>query len=533
MLLTSSLSDLHAHDVDIPATFLGPHLHLDALLTSAPFILVDENSGTETWLVKHQEKGAVEASRAFGEKRVAYFSPYMLLEDTAADIHSSLVEAVRRLAMDETLSVDSSLPLLLADPLGDDIRLVSNQRETGSQRSADNTRIDKSAILETFANSRAKMAAAAKPLIAENPRLEPLSTLAPQWATDTRFDDLDHLLAESGVDAVLATSAINQEELCAYPENAHAVLYRRGQADVAVIHEDVCETLAELGVRDLLVEEKDLGIGLAQTLRQAGVQLHYGSVALAKWRERRDYPNVHGLIVVAQASQQCMDDTIRWLEEQIADDVALTEHDVEAYYLRQVEHFSDRIGPACVIEEFFTNCHCGNRTIHPALDTDFAVDKATTTLKIDAGLKLKVDGLTLATSDIARTYCGNKNAARAYAVFMQIVNDTIANHIKPGEKFSAIHARVVASLVDRRDELNALGFWPADIDFSERYSQRNVGHLMGRQESFSSEFRPGDDEVIQNGDFGACEIQWPINGHSIGAENMWLVTPAGTLFLTQ
>ena len=75
-----------------------------------------------------------------------------------------------------------------------------------------------------------------------------------------------------------------------------------------------------------------------------------------------------------------------------------------------------------------------------------------------------------------------------------------------------------------KSDLVGAGLMPDGFDVRAGYATRNVGHLMGKQESFVTEFRPNSPYVLQAGAIGAAEIQWPAGKHGIAAEEMWVVT---------
>ncbi|MBC3191076.1 M24 family metallopeptidase [Pseudonocardia sp. C8] len=387
-------------------------------------------------------------------------------------------------------------------------------------------------VSETVARAVARIRLAAAELIEQTPSLRPLAPYLEEWSADTRFTDLDEVLARTGADAVLTSSPIGVEELCALPGRDGSALYRRG-SDSVEYGPSAAVLVEAAGVRRVLVEEWGLGIGEAEELQQLGVTLVDGSHAIAKWRERRDHQYLPAVVVVARATGHALDSAVEFARDAVARVRPITENDVRAAYLDAAHAFADSIGLTGHIHEFFTNCHAGDRSIHPCLATDHPVGPGTTSLKLDAGLAVVVDGLTLATSDAARTFVSDPDAERAYEILIRIVRSTISEQITEGAVFADVHRRVVDQLVAERDGLVKAGFWPEQIDLAGRYALRNVGHLMGRQESFSSEFRPGDREVVRVGDFGACEIQWPIGEYSIGAEDMWLVLPSTTVNLTQ
>lgn len=532
MYLFSSLDALQHRNVQVNDTFLGPLLRRDAVPISAPVVLRDPDTGGETWLVKHQEKGAIEASRVLAGERVVYHSPYMLLEDTDVEVAPTMGDAIRRIAGERVVHVEPDLALSRYADLTGYVRLAVDAASAADPEAPTQV-LATSGILTRFAQMRDRVRPAAERLIARDPSLAGLAPLLDTWAVDTRFTDIDDLLRSLGVAGVLATSQVNVEELTAEPAGFAAAYYAVDAGEVRVAKDGVRGAVRGRGRARILVEEHDLGIADARALEADGFELVHGSDALAKWREHRDHQNLAAVLVVTHASRAALESAVSWLRDQIAAGTPATERQVKDRYLAAADRFAADLGIPGQIREFFSNCHAGLRTLHPCLASDAVLDARSTSLKLDAGLAVTVDGVTLATSDVASTYLGNNEAQQAYQIFQGIVRDTIANEITVGTVFESLHSHVVDRLFAASRELDRLGFWPSGIDLRQRYGLRNVGHLMGRQESFTSEFRPGDHETIRVGDYGACEIQWPFARHAIGAEDMWIVTPTGPLLLTK
>ncbi|WP_158678633.1 M24 family metallopeptidase [Streptomyces sulphureus] len=487
-----------------------------------------------TWLVRHMERGAIEASEV--QRPVVFHDPYMTLDEHLGEVEPTLGSAVARLAGGRPVEVGPDLVLARYDHLAErvDLRLSPLPARQATSGPKTVRTIGREAVVARFAEALEQLRPAANRLIAGSPRLAPLASAAQPWAVDSRFADLDALMAEHAVDAVLATSPINIEELTAQPERGGAALCRQGDSEVRLYGtvDAALDALSGLGAGRVLIEQHHLPIGQAMALRRAGLTLVPGSDALSKWRERRDHQYLPALVLVTSASAYALERAVSRTRERIKAGEAVSELDTQRAYLDEARAFAAGLGlPGC-IQEFFSNCHAGTRTLHPSLASSHALNADTTSLKLDAGLAVVVDGLTLATSDVARTYVGDDDAEAAYRLFQRVVRETITDVIRPGVGFADIHRHVVDRLLGERASLEQAGHWPAGVDLPVRYAMRNVGHLMGRQESFSSEFRPGDREVLRVGDYGACEIQWPLGAHAIGAEDMWLLTPTGTVLLT-
>lgn len=529
MRLVANLDSLAHAGLRARTELLSPHLRRDALMMTTPLLATDDTKACRTWMVRHQERGAIEAS-GVAKDDVVFHDPYMTLRPVPDDVVGGLGAAVAGVVGDGSAEVDPTLPLARYW----DITRHVDVRVTGEAIVADvgSGSIATVQVLEAVAAALSRVRPAAETLVGSTSSLRPLAPYLDEWSTDTRFTDLDEILARAGADAVLVSSPIGVEELTALPGRAGSALYRR--ASESVQYGPSAVTLVEAaGARRVLVEEWSLGIGEVAQLQQLGIRLFDGSHALAKWRERRDHQYLPAVVVVTRATGHALDAAVEFAGSAVAAGRAITENDVRGAYLAAARSFAEGVGLAENVQEFFTNCHAGNRSVHPCLATDFPVDRNTTSLKLDAGLAVVVDGLTLATSDAARTHLGDGDGERAYEVLTRVMRSTVSEFLADGVVFEDVHRHVVDQLIAERDTLAKAGFWPADIDFAARYALRNVGHLMGRQESFSSEFRPGDREILRAGDFGACEIQWPIGDHSIGTEDMWLILPTSVVNLTQ
>ena len=95
-----------------------------------------------------------------------------------------------------------------------------------------------------------------------------------------------------------------------------------------------------------------------------------------------------------------------------------------------------------------------------------------------------------------------------------------------------VHAQALDSLTDVRGDLETAGVLNQDTDFVTWYLKRNVGHLMGKQESFANELRPGYRHVLRVGDYGAAETPWRFGTIGISTEDLWFIGEDRTFTLT-
>ena len=180
------------------------------------------------------------------------------------------------------------------------------------------------------------------------------------------------------------------------------------------------------------------------------------------------------------------------------------------------------------IEPYFVNLHASNRMLYPGPPTDFVLDENLKCLMLDAGVKISVDGVVLATSDMARSLMLTDEGIQAYALFKTVVRDGIVGQLVPGAVMADVHEGTMTVVTGIRTQLEELGLLAPEVDFVAQYRKRNVGHLMGKQESFANELRPGYNHVLEVGDLGAAELPWLFDDYAVGTEDMWYIGKSRT-----
>lgn len=526
---------------------LAPALHLDGPRMVTP--LVAETADGFRLLARHQEMGNLQALGVMPTE-ATFFEEYVTINpnEFATPVHENLGTALAWLCDGGLVEVGDDMPYGRYVKLRDDVDLrVAATAESDKQVYV--MRLSTEHVRRRFAEYREIGKALARRVVERRADLSDLVSLV-EDSSDSRFTLLDAMLSAQQVDVVLAAAPVNVRELTglvpkgdwfvlkARDDDSIYVITRREEtipsADLVGSFESLAKAVVELSSCGRVgIEETWLSVGLTEQMLTAGVDVVPLSAALCKWREYRDREDIAFTMVVAEASRYSVEGALTFAERELGKKKGVTELDVFSHYTQLVRTFSSNLGePRVQITPFFVNCHAGDRTIFPALPTSHSVTSASKSLKIDAGLKVEVDGIVLATSDLARTLATNDEVGQVYEILRQIVHDQISRTITVDQRCEHVHQQCLQALLDKRSALVDLGMLPTDVDLEARYSKRNVGHLMGKQESFVTEFRPGDEDVLREGAIGALELQWPCNGASVGAEEMWILTSQGSRLLT-
>lgn len=164
---------------------------------------------------------------------------------------------------------------------------------------------------------------------------------------------------------------------------------------------------------------------------------------------------------------------------------------------------------------------------------DFPINAETRCIQLDAGVAVKKDGVVLGTSDMARSLPRTAAGQEAYEYFFKVVREGIIGQLRPGVICADVHEATLDYLSPQLPRMIDIGMLGADTDFNTIYRKRNVGHLMGKQESFANELRPGYKHILHHGSYGAAEIPWRYNGVAIGTEDLWYIGADKTYILSQ
>ncbi|MDX3607783.1 MULTISPECIES: M24 family metallopeptidase [Streptomyces] len=532
--------------LDARKSFLFSAIRLDSHPFVAPLIAQTETE--RLLLVRQQEQGNA-LSAGVPKDRMRFYAPWVTIDprivaDTPAA--ESLTSLVRELADGGPVALSADVVFAHQLALSGAVELVVADQDPTPVAAYE---IDPADVLATFAAWRETGVRTARRLIADVPHL---SGLAEEFTSgeDSRFPALKKLAADRSLDTVLLAATPNFTEVTgrAQPDGAVA-LWLSGPERLVVLFPEGTDGLpgAPVGrfssvgeaVRELAsgtrtgVEEEWISVGLARELTREGAELVPVSAALGHWRDVRDHEDLAFQVVAARASVFAIEEALSWAEKGLDAGRSFSELDINAVYLDKIAEFRTANEIPFGIEPYFTNLHSSNRMLFPGPPVDHPVDHETVCVQLDAGVRIVFDGVNVATSDMARSLPRTEAAKEAYRFFFDVVREGIIGQLRPGAVCEDVHEGTLRYLAPHLERMVAIGMLGTDVDFNTEYRKRNVGHLMGKQESFANELRPGYKHVLQIGSYGAAEIPWRYENAAIGTEDLWYIGRDRTYVLSK
>ncbi len=199
---------------------------------------------------------------------------------------------------------------------------------------------------------------------------------------------------------------------------------------------------------------------------------------------------------------------------------------MEEKYIQLLEEFMKRNRIPVRINSYMTNIHVGKRSIYPARPVEYPLDKNIESLKIDAGVfAIDNQGLIRACSDIARTLVLTNEGEEIYS-FMKKVVLGLMHTMKVGDSGEDIYWRGIQKLAVQESRIKNLNMMPADFSLMEAYD-RDIGHLLERQESWTFGLCKGNRNKLRKGMIGCVEFHWPFKKYGITAEDTFVLTEEG------
>lgn len=507
--------------------------------------LLLEKDGVRFGLFLQVEAGNVEAAQLPPDIRPVYYQPYFNFDDPAPPAHASFVDAVSAIADGQSsLMVDPRLPIGMTRRLQERFRLSFEERPQPGTISV--TTIRPSAALERLTLHRSRVNQIAGRVLERSSIRDRIAAYLID-RPDRRFVLLDELLADVGSEAVIASSIINVQELTGLPMRGKrrplAVVYTRGggihvveagRVDGAAIFESVAGALDAIAPSGTIaVEEDDVETWLATELRLDRRIVIAGDMLLRMWRDRSTLPDLGAYIVTTRASRHAMEAALGFARDAVDEGRCITELDAYAVYLGALRGFFAEFAPDFRVARTLTNFHTGARTMFPSNPTHYPVTRGARTLKIDAGcLMMAPDGTMLGCSDIARTLCFDDAGQELLETFRDVIRKRLIPACAAGTIGHDIHALAVKCIGDARPRLSSNPLY-ADIAGHPSTYDRDVGHLLGRNNLAHLKFTLRENGSLMEGMVACCEYQWPGTGYAIAYEDTCLVASRSGLNLTE
>ncbi|WP_280462191.1 M24 family metallopeptidase [Nocardia carnea] len=527
---------VRTYGLEARKSLLFSAIRLDSYPLVAP--LIARTDDEEFLLVRQQEQGNA-LSAGVPKDRIKFYAPWVTIDpriiaDTPAA--TSLTDLVRELAAGSGVQLAADVVYSHYLALAGAVDLsVADQAPTPVTA----YEIDTDEVLGRFAAWRATGVETARRLI---DGVEHLAGLEKEFTTteDSRYSALRSLSDDRSLDALLLAAPPNFTEATGFaqPDGAVAVWLAGSEKLLVLIPEGGAAApgapigrFASVGaaVRELArgprtgVEDEWIGIGLARELEREQAELVPVSRDLGHWRDIRDHEDLAFQVIAARASVFAIEEALAWAEAGLDAGRSFSELDIYSVYLDKIAEFRTVNEIPVGVEPYFTNLHSSNRMLFPGPPVDYPINAETTCIQLDAGVRIVCDGVTVATSDMARSLPRTPAAKEAYAFFFDVVREGIIGQLAPGVICEDVHEGTLRYLAPHLDRMVEIGMLGTEIDFDTEYRKRNVGHLMGKQESFANELRPGYKHVLDIGSYGAAEIPWRYENAAIGTEDLWYI----------
>jgi len=548
--LISDVNKLHNElRVDVLQKFLAPKLFLDSPIMVIPFILKTRNG--KYFLYREQEQGNLNSINIPSDVTIAPYKPYFIVGKDNSLITCNLPEKIKEILsygnnIESELHINRNLPYCLYKDLCEKLKKVKilKERATFFKKPCFVYSIKTEKIIEKFISIRGKAQSYASKLIMNSPDKDILKDEIVR-ITDSRFSLLNSIMKECNFSAIMMNSLINIQELTGLSfQNIHykiCAIYRINDDEVFIISEEeinnrmginkkgiylnyfeALESIVSkkeiLGFEDYLISASEYDL-----FKEKGFLLSEGTLAYRKWREYRAGEDLVFYIIAGKASDYAMEKVLNEAYTLIVQSNFKSEKYFFNRYMEYFQEFKIIHKIPYNFLEYFTNFYASNRTLYPSVPTDFIITKNTNEIKIDAGI-LMVDssGLILGSTDIARTLPLSVQSKRIYHLMKNIIKNLIIPNIKNANTFEDVYIQGLETFFADKCEflLKEMKLCPPNFTIKNSYL-RDIGHLMGKQESFDEQIIKGNRNIIRNNIIGCIEIQWQYKNHAIAYEDMW------------
>lgn len=525
---------------------LPPKLGIDQFRSVLPVLVFGEDE-QPVLIAKEIDRANMQAISKPGV-RFLFHTPYFSFDalEQPSDARPYLEAAVAEVAGADT-DLDPDLPVALHDRLADSLG-CGLSRDGAFLAPAYHYVLPRMTPSAQAEQGRDEALDAARPFVRQTDSPDRLLDWLHHPAGDI-LHALDSMMAAAGLDALVASSPINVQELSGVPAAQLGArvwaLYPRDAAEVHLLSRRElpwtglpdprpagCDVIAHLvGAGTVGYEELDLTHRAFRGFGLDALPTRPASQVLRRWRETRCWEDLAYYIIGSQITRAGIDAALQVVADGMRGGEWASELDA---YARYREVIAREVAPLPIrVRTYFTHTHAGDRSHIPSSATAHQVDR-TTSLKIDAGLEIYDErGFLRAVSDVTRTAVGTPAAHEFVAVLDDALCNAAIAGCRPGTTGQEIFRRSLDHLEPQRGWLEDEGFCPrSDRRLTEIFG-RDIGHLLGKQEPATCVFDSACTGTLEAGMVAAAEIQWPYRRYCVGVEDNFLITDDGPINFTR
>lgn len=538
--------------------FLAANLFLDAPIMVIPYIL--ENRDKKYFLLREQELGNFNLIEVSNLIETPY-NPYFLVDKGKKSVAKNVMTVIKEILIDKEkeneLQIDSNLPYKNYKDLSLNLKEIniSKEKKSSSKKATVLYSLNTEEVINQFKVYRQKAQLYAQELIFKSTD-RPVLEQGISKIEDSRFLLINDIMKENEFSSVLVSSELNIQELTGLPLRNKlskiSAFYRLEDDKVFILSEceiddprlklsrvnkfsdyfqaleSICNKNSPLGFEDHLVSVAEY-----DQFVERGFSLSEGTLAFRKWREYRAGEDLVFYIIAGKASNYAMEKTLKEASSLISQLEYRSEKALFEKYLEYFKEFKTIHNLPYYFTEYFTNFYASDRTLYPSIPSNFIVNKDTKEIKIDAGiLMLDSQGLILGTTDIARTLPLSFQSKQVYESMKDTVQNYIIPNIKNATTFEEVYFQGVKFFsMNCENILKKYSLCPSDFYIHRDYI-RDIGHLMGKQESFDEKIFKGNKNKLVKNTVGCIEIQWQYDNHALVYEDMWYLGENGIANIT-
>ncbi|KJS73557.1 MAG: hypothetical protein JL56_10670 [Desulfotomaculum sp. BICA1-6] len=550
-ITTNTKSILRETGLDTRNNLLYAHMDLDSTECSSP-LLVRKND-EKFLLVKDIERGNFNDEEL--SAKVSYYKTYITFDvNVNKNLPADWLELLKEIAADDQLvEVDDDVYTSAYWKVSDSFEIALSK--TGKWQRTYFYEVHLNDVTAAFAAGDSTGQVDAEKIITGLTQKQRILNLIQNIPADSRFTALNDTIKDLNLDLILFSSPLNVQEVTGIPYTyllandvlamyrADGSLYVFSNRPIPYQHlqlkkvyqnmEEAAVSSAPANASKIGIEENHLAYKYCLAFGLQRDKTVAMSSRLRLWRESRAWEELPFYVVAAQATVNGMENALKMAAEKFTVGEEFTESDVQCWLYEQFRYYKASNGLSAQIMPYFIVLHAGHRSRKPNLPSfELLRGNNTKTLKIDCGVMvLDQNGLLRGASDLCRTLNLSSEAQELYKYLDDLMISVTIPAALPGKNGNHVYLEGVRDMIAHDSRWIELGLLPKE-GLGGKYD-RNIGHVMGKQEPASIGFESGNNGVLQEGMVACVEYQWPYYPYAIGVEDMFLITSDGPVNITR